>query len=47
MREIITVATDQRETLVDITEQVRAVVDTSGVADGLVSVLSDHLSVVC
>ena len=38
MREIITVATDQRETLVDITEQVRAVVDTSGVADGLVSV---------
>ncbi|MGW8247637.1 MAG: secondary thiamine-phosphate synthase enzyme YjbQ [Acidiferrobacterales bacterium] len=38
MREIITVATDQRETLVDITEQVRAAVRASGVADGLVSV---------
>jgi secondary thiamine-phosphate synthase enzyme len=38
MREIITVATDQRETLVDITDQVRAVVRASGVADGLVSV---------
>ncbi|MDX5151933.1 MAG: secondary thiamine-phosphate synthase enzyme YjbQ [Acidiferrobacterales bacterium] len=38
MREIITVATDQRETLVDVTEQVSAVVQASGVADGLVSV---------
>ena len=38
MREIITVATDQRETLVDITDQVRAVVRASAVADGLVSV---------
>jgi secondary thiamine-phosphate synthase enzyme len=38
MREIITVATDERETLVDVTEQVRAAVQASGVADGLVSV---------
>jgi secondary thiamine-phosphate synthase enzyme len=38
MREKITVATNQRETLVDITEQVRAVIHTSGVKDGLVSV---------
>ena len=38
MREIITVATDQRETLVDVTDQVRAAVRASGVADGLVSV---------
>lgn len=38
MRDIITVATRQRETLVDITEQVREVVRASGVSDGLVSV---------
>jgi len=38
MREIISVSTDQRETLVDITEQVRAAVRTSGVSDGVVSV---------
>ena len=38
MREIITVATHQRETLVDITDQVRRVVGDSGVSDGVVSV---------
>jgi len=38
MRDIITVATDQRETLVDITAQVKQVVSASGIRDGLVSV---------
>ena len=38
MREIISVTTDKRETLVDITEQVRRVVSASGIADGIVSV---------
>ena len=38
MRDIITVATNQRETLIDITEQVKEVVRASGVRDGLVSV---------
>jgi len=38
MRDIITIATHQRETLVDITEQVKEVVCTSGIRDGLVSV---------
>ena len=38
MREIIHVKTTARETLIDITEQVRAVVAHSGVRDGLVSV---------
>ena len=38
MREIITLATDRREVLVDITEAVRAVVRRSGVREGLVSV---------
>ena len=38
MREIISVATHQRETLVDITEQVSAAVRASGVTDGLVAV---------
>jgi secondary thiamine-phosphate synthase enzyme len=38
MRDIITVATQQREMLVDITEQVKKVVRASGVSDGLVSV---------
>jgi secondary thiamine-phosphate synthase enzyme len=38
VREIITVATHQRETLVDITDQVRRVVGDSGVSDGVVSV---------
>jgi secondary thiamine-phosphate synthase enzyme len=38
VREIITVATHKRETLVDITEQVRQVVGRSGAGDGVVSV---------
>ncbi len=38
MREIITLATDRREVLVDITEAVRAVVRRSGIRNGLVSV---------
>lgn len=38
MQTIITTSTDQRETLVDITEQVRACVRDSGIRTGLVSV---------
>lgn len=38
MRETITVRTDRRETLLDITEAVRDCVRRSGVQDGLVSV---------
>lgn len=38
MREIIRIPTKARETLVDITAQVRAVVDRSGAQDGLVCV---------
>jgi len=38
VREIITVATRQREILVDITEQVKQVVSGSGVRNGIVSV---------
>jgi secondary thiamine-phosphate synthase enzyme len=38
MREIITLATGSRETLVDITEQVKDVVTRSGVRNGIVSV---------
>ena len=38
MREVITLSTDVRETLVDITEQVREVVVHSGIRDGLVNV---------
>jgi secondary thiamine-phosphate synthase enzyme len=38
VRELITVATHQRETLVDITEPVRRVVAASGVRDGIVTV---------
>lgn len=37
MREIIRLATQNREELIDITEQVRAVVAGSGVRDGLVA----------
>jgi len=37
MREIIQLETHARETLVDITDQVRAVVGHSGLRDGLVS----------
>jgi len=38
MRTIISISSHQRETLVDITEQVKSVVRDSGVMDGLVSV---------
>ncbi len=38
MRDVITVSTHQREQLLDITEQVRGIVQRSGVRDGLVSV---------
>ena len=38
MKKIITISTDRRETLVDITDQVRQVVSESGIAEGLVSV---------
>jgi secondary thiamine-phosphate synthase enzyme len=38
MRERFLVATDRREVLVDITDEVRAVVEKSGVRDGLCSV---------
>jgi secondary thiamine-phosphate synthase enzyme len=38
MRDSITVSTDSREELVDITKQVQQVVDRSGIRDGLVSV---------
>lgn len=38
MKKIITISTSQRETLVDITDQVRQVVSESGISEGLVSV---------
>lgn len=38
MREIIHIATERREQLLDITPQVKSVVQASGVRDGLVSV---------
>nr|VFJ44068.1 MAG: secondary thiamine-phosphate synthase enzyme [Candidatus Kentron sp. DK] len=38
MREIIQVKTNRREELIDVTPQVRAVVDQSGVSNGLVNV---------
>jgi secondary thiamine-phosphate synthase enzyme len=38
MREVITLSTDVRETLVDITDRVREVVERSGIRDGLVNV---------
>ena len=38
MREIFTLATDERETLVDITVPVKEIVARSGITDGLVSV---------
>jgi secondary thiamine-phosphate synthase enzyme len=38
MREIIRVSTHRREELVDITAEVRAVVQRSGIRDGLVSI---------
>ena len=38
MRHILHLTTDARETLVDITEQVRAVAKASGIRNGLVSI---------
>ena len=38
MRETIVISTDSRETLVDITREVQAVVENSGIRSGLVSV---------
>jgi secondary thiamine-phosphate synthase enzyme len=38
MREVITLSTDVRETLVDITDRVKEVVVRSGIRDGLVNV---------
>jgi len=38
MREILHIATERREQLVDITAQVQRVVSSSGIANGLVSV---------
>jgi secondary thiamine-phosphate synthase enzyme len=38
MRDIITISTDRREALVDITEQVKQVVSKSGLSNGVVSV---------
>lgn len=38
MKQVLTISTTKRETLVDITEQVNQVVEASGITDGLVSV---------
>ena len=38
MRELITISTHQREVLLDITREVEAVVERSGIREGLVSV---------
>ncbi|MGD9385915.1 MAG: secondary thiamine-phosphate synthase enzyme YjbQ, partial [Thioalkalispiraceae bacterium] len=38
MRDIITISTNQREQLIDITKQVKRVLEKSGVRDGLVNV---------
>ncbi len=38
MKQIISVATERRETLVDITAQVKAVIQASGIDSGIVSV---------
>jgi secondary thiamine-phosphate synthase enzyme len=38
MREVIMLSTDVRETLVDIIDRVRAVIERSGIRDGLVNV---------
>jgi secondary thiamine-phosphate synthase enzyme len=44
MRETIRLDTREREQLIDITEQVRAVVARSGVREGLVSLYCQHTS---
>ena len=41
MREVITLSTDVRETLVDITDRVREVVARSSIRDGLVNVYAE------
>jgi len=38
MRQIITIETDRRETLVDITEMIERIVSESGIENGLVSI---------
>jgi secondary thiamine-phosphate synthase enzyme len=38
MRQILTIETDRRETLVDITEMIERIVSESGIENGLVSV---------
>ena len=38
MRDVITVSTDRREVLVDITGQVKQVVNASGIRNGIVTV---------
>jgi len=38
VREVITVSTEKRETLVDITDQVKRVVNRSGIENGIASV---------
>ncbi len=38
MRQLIAISTNERETLVDITDQIKNVVSASGIANGLVSV---------
>ena len=40
MRQIITIETDRRETLVDITEIIERIVSESGIKNGLVSIYS-------
>jgi secondary thiamine-phosphate synthase enzyme len=45
MRDIIHLTTHARETLIDITEQVRAIVRASGGRDGLVSVYAQGATV--
>ncbi|MCW9025364.1 MAG: secondary thiamine-phosphate synthase enzyme YjbQ [Gammaproteobacteria bacterium] len=37
MRDVITISTDKRETLVDITEQVKRIVKSSDIRDGIVT----------
>jgi len=44
MREIIELNTTQREVLVDITEEVRAIVQRSGVRNGLAALYAHHTS---
>ncbi len=45
MRDVIRVATERREELIDITPQVLAIVDRSGVANGVVSLYAQGATV--